>query len=421
MLAIKTIRIAGYTSKSGYAQVDSVLLLLKTLYNGALEERRTAYKQEKTQISRNTQGLQLKDICKDIPEYAALDRHLLQSTLRRLDKAFQGFFRRVKAGQKPGYPRWQKASRFKSITDLPITHCPAWYHFDGQKVVITVKGLPAITAWVDKLDVPEGLPKTLGVIRKGRRIWLTLTYEFVPDLLPFTGGVIGLDRGVKKALADSNGETVAPFKRDWKKRKRLQRKMSRRKPQPGVRGSGRYRKASVAHARLLEKESGQQKQRLHRVTSRIVRESDIIVVEDLKIRNMTRTAKGTTEAPGKRVAAKSGLNRSILEQGWGEILRQLTYKAEWAGKQLVAVDPRYTSQTCHQCSNVKGADRRGEWFSCSSCGWVGDADHNAAVNILRRGLASLGLNRCPTGAQDVAITLSGEVGYQLMLALESPG
>ena len=299
MPAIKTIKIRGYTSKADYAQVDDVLVLLQKLYNGALEERRTAYRQAGVSLSLKTQNLQLKDICKDLPEYAALDRHLLNSTLRRLHKSFQAFFRRVKAGETPGYPRFKGMHRFRSVTDLPIGYCPAWYHFDGQEIALTVKGLPKITAPVGALSLPNGLPKSLGIIRSGRRIWVTVTYEFNPDPLPFTGAIVGLDMGVRKSVADSNGTIIPPFKRDWKTRRRLQRKMTRRKPKPGQRGSGRYRKARAEHARFLNKETTQQRQEHHRITSRIVRDNDIIAVEALQIWNMTRSAKGTAAVPGK--------------------------------------------------------------------------------------------------------------------------
>ena len=421
MTAIKTIKLRGYTTRAGYGQLDSALLLLKILYNAALEERRTAYRKAGTSLTLKTQNLQLKDICRDLPEYAALDRHLLNSTLRRLDTAFQAFFRRVKAGEKPGYPRFKGRNWFKSITNLPVGHCPAWYRFDGREVAITIKGLPKITAKVGSLDVPTVRPKTLGIVRKGKRIWLTLTYEFEPESLSFTGSVVGLDRGVRKVLADSNGGVVPPFKRDWKRRRRLQRKMSRRRPKPGQPASRRYRKAKAAHSRFLEKEGQQIHNAIHQVTSRIVKEHDIVVVESLNIRNMTRTAKGTEEQPGRNVAAKAGLNRGILAQSWGEIQRQLTYKAEWAGKRVVEVDPRFTSQTCQDCGAVNAKNRRGEWYHCLACGFELDADRNAAVNILRRGLTTLGLNHCPTGAQDAALTPSGEVGYQAAMYLESPG
>ena len=143
-----------------------------------------------------------------------------------------------------------------------------------------------------------------------------------------------------------------------------------------------------------------------------------MAVEALRIRNMTASAKGTVEAPGKNVRAKAGLNRSILEQRWGIMLSQLRYKAEWAGAKVVEVDPSYTSQTCSNCGVVCRANRRGKLYSCSTCGVRLDADVNAAVNILRRGLTTLGLKPCPTGAQDGQQLHTPQ---QLLLWAESPG
>lgn len=421
MPAIKTVKIRAYTNRAGYARVDDVLGLLQKLYNAGLEERRTAYRQAGNSLTLRTQQLQLKDICQDLPEYAALDRHLLSSTLRRLDKSFRAFFRRVKTGEKPGYPRFKGRGRFNSVTDLPIAHKPAWYHRNGQDLAITIKGLPKLTAKLGSLDIPDTLPNSLGIIRRGKRIWLTLTYEFEPEPLPFTGGVLGLDRGINKVLADSNGATIPPFKRNHKGRRKLQRKMARRMPKPGQKGSRSYRKAKTAHARFLERESTAKRQAIHQITTRLIRKNDVIVLESLNVKGMTRTAKGTAGNPGKNVKAKAGLNREILTQSWGEIRQQLSYKAEWAGKRVIEVDPRFTSQTCQNCGSVDGKNRRGQQFRCLACGFETDADHNAAVNILRRGLTTLGLNHCPTGARDVAITPSGDVGYQHTFALESPG
>ena len=137
----------------------------------------------------------------------------------------------------------------------------------------------------------------------------------------------------------------------------------------------------------------------HRLTTEIVHRFGLIAIEELNINSMTASAKGTVDNPGKNVSQKSGLNRSISEQTWGMIRQQLTYKAAWAGRELVVVDPRYTSQTCSRCEYVSSASRDGKGFKCSRCGYVADADINAAVNILHRGLAGGNL---PAAALDAA-------------------
>ncbi len=116
----------------------------------------------------------------------------------------------------------------------------------------------------------------------------------------------------------------------------------------------------------------------------------IVILEDLKVRSMTKSAKGTEEAPGKNVAAKSGLNRSILDQGWYEFKRQLKYKQEWAGGRVILVDPRNTSQTCSVCSHTAAENRQTQaHFECVSCGHAENADSNAAKNILAAGRAAI--------------------------------
>ena len=125
----------------------------------------------------------------------------------------------------------------------------------------------------------------------------------------------------------------------------------------------------------------------HELSSEIVKRHDFIAVEDLAITNMTRSAKGTLEEPGKGVKAKSGLNRSISEQGWGRLYGMIAYKAEWAGKRFVEVDPKHTSQMCSTCGTIDGSSRRSQSeFQCTGCVYAANADVNAAHNILRRGL-----------------------------------
>ena len=124
----------------------------------------------------------------------------------------------------------------------------------------------------------------------------------------------------------------------------------------------------------------------HELTTAMIERYGLIAVEDLNIGNMTRSARGTLESPGRNVSQKRGLNRSILEQTWGLILQQLTYKAEWAGRELLLVDPRGTSQRCSSCGIVDADNRDGQKYKCAYCGLEIDADLNAAINILDRAL-----------------------------------
>ena len=140
-------------------------------------------------------------------------------------------------------------------------------------------------------------------------------------------------------------------------------------------------------ASLHRKVKNVRKDHLHKVARSYVDAYDLIVVEDLKVRNMTRSASGTVEEPGANVAQKSGLNRSILDAGWGVLQDMLIYKAESAGTDVVLVNPRNTSRTCHACGHASADNRHGEVFLCQRCGHSAHADTNAARNILGLGLS----------------------------------
>ena len=202
-----------------------------------------------------------------------------------------------------------------------------------------------------------------------------------PRLLP--NQAVGLDMGVSDRIALSTGERIATRRADWSRRSLLQQRVSSAK-----RGS-RTRRARVAvYGNFLDRERVRNRNQCHRITTALVRRFGVIVLEDLSISNMTRSAKGTEEEPGKNVSAKAGLNRSILEQTWGLMRQQLEYKAASAGRLVVAVDPRYTSQTCSRCGVIDAEARSGKVFACKSCGLGLDADINAARNILQRGRES---------------------------------
>ena len=152
-------------------------------------------------------------------------------------------------------------------------------------------------------------------------------------------------------------------------------------------GSRRWKQRVAVLANAQARRRVQNRNECHRITTEIVRQYGHIAVEALAIRNMSRSAAGTAEEPGQNVSAKSGLNREILDQTWGLIRQQLRYKAEWAGRRFVEVDPRHTSQTCNSCGVVDGRSRQRKVFQCVACGFTLDADLNAARNILRKSLA----------------------------------
>ena len=264
----------------------------------------------------------------------------------------------------------------------------------GNHHVLRVKGLPAIEIR-PKRELPEvERLRSVTITRRGRRLFMNLTYKLTAvDLpsscsdtteIPTSGSPLGLDMGVTDRIALSNGEPIERRDKDTDRLIRAQQRLSRCR-----KGSRRWRERRAILANLQHRERVRNRNECHRITTDLVRRFDLIAIEDLAIRNMTRSAKGTIEEPGKYVAAKAGLNRSITEQTWGIIGNQLAYKAEWAGRGLVTIDPKFTSQTCSECGVVDAKARRGKSFECRECRTTIDADTNAAINILKRAMAGV--------------------------------
>ena len=350
----------------------------------------------------------LTKVRKSFPDYDSFNRRVQVGVLQRLDFAYKNFFRRVKAGEeKPGFPRFKPFSRFQTIeTDATEN---AWLKEspDGKRLFLKINGLPRLMLKTGRRGVPEGKLTAVRLTRKDCGITASLTFAVEKEPLPTTGAMVGIDVGVRKLIATSDGEIIEPFPTDDPVGRGLQRRLSRRF-RPGKSHSRRYKELRRQLRRHRAKKRLQNRNRLHRITTDLVRNYDFIGIEDLQRRSMTRSAKGTMEAPGRNVRQKSGLNQSILAQSWGLFADQLEYKAEWAGKTLVAVPPQYTSQTCAACGEVSAENRKGEDYACSTCGYEQDADTNAAINILRCALSAAGPNPSPGRPQD-AIAPTGEV------------
>lgn len=206
-----------------------------------------------------------------------------------------------------------------------------------------------------------------------------VAFAAIPDPIPApgTGEVVGVDRGVVVSAALSTGELLnSPGLRDTEKIRllRLLRKLAR-----AQRGSNRRGKAKRAIAKLRAREADRRKDWVEKTSTDLARRFDVIAVEHLKIGNMTRSAKGTVEAPGRNVRQKAGLNRGILAAGWGQLVTRLEQKAPG---RVQKIDPRYTSQTCNACRHVARESRESQaLFLCVACGWQDHADVNAAKNV----------------------------------------
>ena len=374
----KTYQHRAYTSRAGFRRIEHVLRESAVLYNAALEEWRWAYRVG-VSVSLYSQHRELTAIRAGDGFWGGLSVQVGRGVLRRMDRARKAFYRRLKAGEKPGYPRFKSDRRWHTIelanVNAGMVKRRGRYHY------LRIVGLPEIRLRKG-LDLPEDVPKALSVTLRGRRLFVNLTYAVEQESLPRCDAAVGIDMGVSDRLALSDGERVGRRRKPNKKLLRAQRRLSRCK-----KGGHRWCKRRAVLANQQHRERVRNRNACHRITTDLVRRFGLIAIEDLAIRNMTRSAKGTMEQPGKNVAQKSGLNRSITEQTWGLIRQQLTCKAAWAGRELVVVDPKFTSQRCSCCGIVSAVHRKRKRYECAGCGMSEDADVNAARNILHRALA----------------------------------
>ena len=380
----KTYRLRGYVKRVGKERIESVLEETRLLYNGALLERKGAWEHSRQRISKKDQQNTLTLIRQDIQELSELSIQVLREPLRRIDKAYQSFFKRCKKGMEPGYPRFKPASRWNSIGVAEAVYTMLKRQLNG-KYLVKIKGLPNIEVRSNR-ELPDSKQlKGIRIFYKASKLFVCLTFKEEVNPLPVSNRAVGIDMGINKRVTLSDGRKVESVKQDLSRYKKLQSKLNK-----AVKGSNNRRKKKAALSRESYRLMESRKQATHRLTSGIVKESGFIALEDLQVKNMSKSAKGTIENPGKQVSQKRGLNRSIIEQSWGMIREQLTYKAEWAGRAIEFVDPKYTSQTCSGCGVISKGNRKGEVYHCSSCGLKIDADYNASLNILRLGLIQAG-------------------------------
>jgi putative transposase len=354
----------------------------RQLYNGALEHRRTAYRMAGVTVHYGEQSAELTDIRQDDPSgQGRWSFSSQQATLRRLDKAMGAFFRRVKAGHAPGYPRFKGRGWFDSVTWPSDGDGCRWLP-DAKRV--RLQGIGHVR--VHQHRAVTGRVKTITVKREGRRWQVVLACEVPAEPLAPTGAVAGIDLGVASFLTTSEGTHIANpghLAASTAKLANAQQRLARCK-----RGSNRRRKQRERVAALHRQIRRQRLDHAHKTALSLVRHYDLIAHEDLRIANMTRSAAGTVQAPGRNVAQKAGLNRSILDAGWGVFLSILAAKAESAGRTLIAANPANTSRTCARCGHCAAGNRVTQAeFRCVACGHVAHADQNAATNILRAGLA----------------------------------
>jgi putative transposase len=345
-------------------QAKSLTLQLeghRFLYNQALAERKEVYEQTNKGIGYIAQAIGLlPKLRREIESLALCNYSSLQQTLRRLDKSFKAFFRRIKAGEKAGYPRFKPVERFNTITYASFG--------DGCQVRKNRLYLQNVGCIKVKWHRPiDGNIKTLSVTRRNDRWYVSFAVECGANYLPKTGKNIGIDVGLNAFITTSDGDQIPSpkyLRSSKKKLAKAQRRLSRRK-----KGSIRRSKARILLAKHHEKIVNQRLDFCHKVAHSLVQKYDGFAVEALNIKGMVKN---------KRLA------KSISDASWGMFLNILRYKAENAGRKYQEVTPRGTSQECSSCGNIVKKSLAVRIHNCPYCGLSLDRDINAALNILAR-------------------------------------
>lgn len=340
---------------------------------------------------------QLAEARQALPWLAGGSSAVQQQAVRDFDRATANFFDGTHA-----YPRWWKAGIHESFTvrDAKVRR------FNRRWAAILVPK----AGWV-RFRLSRPLPAEFGMARftmdRAGRWHVSFSAPQPVMLRALTGVLVGIDLGVAVAVTLSDGRQFrAPVMTpgEAQRLRRLERRKARQ-----AKGSNRRERTRRSIARLHARQADRRKDFVERTSTMLVREHDLIALEDLRVKNMVRSARGTVEQPGTRVRQKARLNRSISEQGWSMLRRRIEDKAATCGVQVIAVDPRRTSQTCNACGHVDPASRESQArFRCTGCGHEANADVNAALNILAAGLAVTGRGgTAGSNGPDEASTLAG--------------
>lgn len=386
-------------------QADTLQWILdrsRELYNAALQERRDAYdvikhcpdfydRQARKQavqtqnINYYSQANQLSEIKDDREEYKDIHSQILQDVLKRVDKAFKAFFRRCASGATPGYPRFQGRDRYDSFTypqgGYSLSLSPRQESHDSRVCLSKIGRIKV------KLHRElQGPIKTCTIKREGEQWYVVFSCEVKAEPLSVSDTAVGIDLGVLHFATLSTGETIENpryLRKGEQKLKVLQQSLSTKK-----RGSHRRKKAVQKVAKAHRKIRNQRADFLQKESRKLVNAYGTMVFEELQPVNMSRRATPKQDENGTYLpngaSAKSGLNKSINDASWGQFVQYCTYKAECAGRTVVTINPKYTSQICSGCGIVKKKALSERWHSCE-CGTELDRDHNAALNILRLG------------------------------------
>ncbi len=361
----KTFKYRIYARKETLAKAEAWIELSRNLYNCALAERIYAYKSCRKSLSYIHQQNELPEIRREFSEYQSINAQTLQVVLRRLNLAYDAFYRRVKkrqSGVKVGFPRFKGRNRYDSLV-----FTQSGWGLDGKYLAIRNIGRFKL-----HLSRPlEGTVKTVTIRRTPTNKWYACfsCNEVTQKLLPQSDKVVGIDVGIKSFLTDSEGNKVDNpkyLKKSLKELRVKQRKLARAK-----KGSSRRKDTKLQLSKCYEKVANQRSDFNHKLANEYIKKYGTIVYEKLKIKNMVKNRH---------------LSRDINDCSWGQFFEYLTYKAEYAGREIIKVNPRNTSKMCSECGAInKDLTLNDRQWVCQSCGVLHDRDINASKNIKRLG------------------------------------
>ncbi len=364
---LKTFRYRIYPTKKQIRIMNQWLEECRWLFNHFLAERKEAWEQEQRSINYHAQATSLPTLKEQRPTLASVHSQVLQNVAVRIDLAFKAFFRRVKAGEKPGYPRFRGKGRYDSFT-FP----QSGFKLDGNILRLSKIGNVKVV-----LHRPvEGTIKTCTIKRSSTGKWYVMfSCEWEPTPMPENEQAVGIDVGLHSFATLSTGEQIENpkfFRREEKALAKAQRKLFK-----AEKGTPERKKRRKVVARIHERIAWKRQDFIHQHSRKIINRFGIIAVEDLNVNRMVHN---------------HCFAKSIQDVAWSGFFQLLAIKAEWAGRKFVAVNPAHTSQTCSGCGHRQKMPLSERVFKCPCCGAELDRDVNAALNILGLGRQALGIN-----------------------------
>jgi putative transposase len=338
------------------------------LYNHLLEARKSAWEERQETLRLYDQHATLPALKVERPQLSTVHSQVLQNVAVRIDLAFKAFFRRVKAGAKPGYPRFRGRDRYDSFC---FPQAPSGCKLSGDR--LTLSGIGTVRVVLHR--PLEGMPKTVCIRRSSTGKWyVSFSCEWEPTPLPASSESVGIDVGLASFATLSAGERVANprfFRQEEKALAKAQRKLAQE-----VKDTPKRRKQRKVVARVHERTRWKRQDFAHQESRKLVNRFGFIAVEELSVNRMVHN---------------HCLAKSISDAAWAAFVAMLSVKAGWAGRSFLAVSPAYTSQDCSRCGHRQKLPLRERTFCCPCCGLELDRDHNAALNILLVGLHEAGL------------------------------